>query len=71
MNAAQQNVEDAYNLIKSHKNGLTLDDLWSQVKKYSAPYSIAKLVMDGRIRLVEIEEKWGYIAIDRLSNGRV
>ena len=57
MDTVQQNVEDAYNLIKSHKNGLTIDEIWSQVKPYSAPYSIASLVCAGRIKLVETEEK--------------
>ena len=65
MNAAQQNVEDAYNLIKSLKNGLTLDDLWSQVRKYSAPYSIAQLVNDGRIRLVGVGERWCCLAVEK------
>ncbi len=69
-NAAQQNIEDAYNLIRSHTSGMPLCEIWRQVKSHRAPYSLAHLILDGRIKSVQRAEKLYYVARENESSLR-
>ncbi len=51
MNRAERNIEHVYKLIKSQKDGLTLDELW-EAKPRSTYYAIADLLLKGRVMSV-------------------
>lgn len=64
------NIEEVYNLINSCKEGITIDDIAKQYppKDATAPYSVATLLADCRVKPVLRDNKLYCVVVEKSTN---